>query len=278
MSSRATLQKFGGTEEGWPGWEIDLQCYLVKSGLDKHLKRKDPALLPRVEASYTIATDDDPHGPRGQRVEWQSERRYRNDCEDFEDDNKKLWANVLEAQDSKGDSKTMLMKCTVGKGIKAVEMLYERYGKASAAKLCNRVTNFVNIKKKTSETIHNHNIKWGEEKRQLDMQGMPLPPMFQCCLYLLSLGPAYGMFRTVAAIGTDEDFNLDRLMAKATDFHSNSNSDEANNDNYAMWGEGKEKEQGTYIGSKRKQPDGRRENDSRPKCKNCSRPWHDKST
>jgi hypothetical protein len=33
--------------------------------------------------------------------------------------------------------------------------------------------------------------------------------------------------RTVAAIGTDEDFNLDRLMAKATDFHTNSNTDEA---------------------------------------------------
>jgi hypothetical protein len=96
---------------------------------------------------------------RKQKVEWQSERRYRNDCEDFEDDNKKLRANVLEAQDSKGDSKTMLLKCPVGKGIKAVEMLYERYGKASAAKLCNRVTNFVNFKKKPSETIHNHNIK-----------------------------------------------------------------------------------------------------------------------
>jgi hypothetical protein len=86
-------------------------------------------------------------------------RKY---CEDFEDDNKKLWANVLEVQDSKGDSKAMLTKCPVGKGIKAVEMLYERYGKASAAKLCNRVTNFVNFKKKTSETIHNHNTKWGE--------------------------------------------------------------------------------------------------------------------
>jgi hypothetical protein len=144
----------------------------------------------------------------------------------------------------------MLMKCAVGKGNKAVEMLYGRYGKASAAKLCSRVTNFVNFKKKPSEKNHNHNIKWGEEKRQLDMQGMPLPPMFQCCLYLLSLGPAYEMFRTVAAIGTDEDFTLDRLMAKATDFHTNSNTDEANNDNYAMWGEGKEKEPGTYIGSK----------------------------
>ena len=84
--------------------------------------------------------------------------------------------------------------------------------------------------------------------------------------------------RTVAAIGTDEDFNLDRLMAKATDFHTNSNTDEANNDNYAMWGEGKEKEKGTFIGSKRKQPDGRHEDYSRPKCANCSRPWHDKST
>jgi hypothetical protein len=249
------------------------------------LTRKDPSLLPRVLDNYTIATDDDPHGPRGQSVEGQPERRYRQDCEDFEDDNKKLWANVLEAQDPKGDSKTMPMKCPVGKGIKAVEMLYERYGKASAAKLCSRVTNFVNFKKKPSETIHNHNIKWGEEKRQLDMQGMPLPPMSQCCLYLLSLGPAYGMFRTVAAIGTDENFNFDRLMAKATYFHSSSNTDEANNENYAMWGEWKEIEKGTCIGSKRKQPDGRRENDSRPKCTNCSRPWiialnswHDKST
>jgi hypothetical protein len=62
------------------------------------------------------------------------------------------------------------MKCPVGKGIKAAEMLYERYGKAPAAKLCNLVTNFVNSKEKNSKTIHNHNTKWGEEKRQLDMR------------------------------------------------------------------------------------------------------------
>jgi hypothetical protein len=128
MSSRATLQKFVGTEGAWHG-----RSHLVKSGLDKHLARKDPSLLPRVHENYTIATGGDPHNPRGQSAEGQSERRYRKDCEDFEDDNKKLWANVLEAQDSKGDSKTMLMKCPVGKGIKAVEMPYGRYGKAAPA-------------------------------------------------------------------------------------------------------------------------------------------------
>ena len=85
----------------------------------------------------------------------------------------------------------------------------------------------------------------------------------------------YGMFRTVAAMGADVDFNLDRLMAKATDFHTNSNADEANTDNHAMWGERQEKGKGTYIHSnKRKQPDGGHDTETRPMCTNCKRPWH----
>jgi hypothetical protein len=85
----------------------------------------------------------------------------------------------------------------------------------------------------------------------------------------------YGMFRTVAAMGADLDFNLDRLMAKTTDFHTNSNADEANTDNHALWGERQEKGKGTYIRSnKRKQPDGGHDTETRPMCTNCKRPWH----
>jgi hypothetical protein len=55
--------------------------------------------------------------------------------------------------------------------------------------------------------------------RQLELQGMPLPAMFQCCLFRMSLGPQFNVFTAVAAMGTDADLRkLDRLMAKASDF------------------------------------------------------------
>jgi hypothetical protein len=69
-------------------------------------------LLPRVTASYTTATSDDPHGPIGKRVHYQSERSYENECGDYLSDDKELWADVVEAQGPKCDSKTMLMRCT----------------------------------------------------------------------------------------------------------------------------------------------------------------------
>ena len=45
------------------------------------------------------------------------------------------------------------------------------------------------------------------------------------------------MFTAAAAMGTDADFKLDRLMAKASDFQGNHDVDEAR-DGKAMWSEG----------------------------------------
>jgi hypothetical protein len=62
-SYRPALQKFSGKGDDWPAWCIDFQCFLVKGKFEKHRKKTNPSLLPRVTASYTIATSDDPHGP-----------------------------------------------------------------------------------------------------------------------------------------------------------------------------------------------------------------------
>ena len=103
-------------------------------------------------------------------------------------------------------------------GKAVLEKLWGRYNKSSAAKLCARIINFVNLTKQGKDYVESHSTKWAEEMRQLELQGMPLPAMFQCCLFLMSLGPQFNMFTTVAAMGTDADFKLDRLMAKASDF------------------------------------------------------------
>jgi hypothetical protein len=74
--------------------------------------------------------------------------------------------------------------------------------------------------------------------RQLELQDMPLPAMFQCCLFRMSLGPQFNVFTAVAAMATgDADFKLDRLMAKASDFQGRHDVDEAC-DGKAMWSEG----------------------------------------
>jgi hypothetical protein len=103
--------------------------------------------------------------------------------------------------------------------------------------LCTRVINFVNLTKQGKDSVESHSTKWAEEMRQLELQGMPLLAMFQCCLFLMSLGPQFNMFTTVAAMGTDADFKLDRLMAKASDFQGKHDVDEAR-DGKAMWSEG----------------------------------------
>jgi hypothetical protein len=115
------------------------------------------------------------------------------------DKNKKLWAELLEAM--AGDAKLIAMNCPKGDGMAVLQKLKERYGKLSAAKLCTRITNFANSTKQGKYTVESHNTKWAEELRQLELQGMPLPKMFQCCLYLMSLGPRYSVFTAVAAMG-----------------------------------------------------------------------------
>jgi hypothetical protein len=93
--------------------------------------------------------------------------------------------------------------------------------------LCTRVINFVNLTKQGKDSVESHSTKWAEEMRQLELQGMSLPAIFQCCLFLMSLGPQFNMFTAAAAMGTDADFKLDRLMAKASDFQGKHDVDEA---------------------------------------------------
>jgi hypothetical protein len=62
------------------------------------------------------------------------------------DKNEKPWAELLGAMT--GDAKLLAMSCHKGDGGKAVlEELRGRYNRSSAAKLCTRIINFVNLTK-----------------------------------------------------------------------------------------------------------------------------------
>jgi hypothetical protein len=87
------------------------------------------------------------------------------------------------------DAKLLAMSCNKGDGKAVLEKLRGRYNKSSAAKFCTRITNFVNLTKQGKDTVESHSTKWAEELRQLELQGMPLPAMSQCCLFLMSVGP-----------------------------------------------------------------------------------------
>jgi hypothetical protein len=89
-----------------------------------------------------------------------------------------------------GDAKLLAMSCTKGNGKAVVEELRGLYNKSSAAKLCTRIINFVNLTKQGRGSVESHSTKWAEELRQLELQGMPLPAISQCCLFLMSLGPS----------------------------------------------------------------------------------------
>jgi hypothetical protein len=103
----------------------------------------------------------------------------------------------------KNDAKMIAMQSEKGNGKQTLQRPTERHGGVSAQKMCKRVTDFVNRKKKADVSIESHNTAWSEEMRKLTTAGMPLPEMFKFCLYLLSLGDEYKMFRTVASMATE---------------------------------------------------------------------------
>ena len=212
-SSSRPLKEFHGNEEDYPDWETDFETWCVRRGFDRHLEMQDPRERDRVWASYTVSRLDDPNGPIGARIHRETHDVYAQKCEMYKDKDKKLWAEVQEAM--KGDAKTFVQQGPKYEGKKNVQRIKEKYGKSSAAKMCVRIVKFVMMKKKQGTSIETHNTDWGKECRQLFKPPMVLPPMLQCCLYLLSLGPEYKQFQTIAALGSDEDFIVERLMRKA---------------------------------------------------------------
>jgi hypothetical protein len=146
-----------------------------------------------------------------------------------------FWAELMQAL--KADAKMLAVSVPRGKGKLVLAVLKMRYGSSSAARFCQGVTTFVNSSRSNGMTIQEHNTRWGEELRQLHGQGVPLPAMFQCYLYLLSFGPAHNMFQSVAAMSSEGEFKLEiRLVAKANDFTQRLDHDEAGSSGKAMMG------------------------------------------
>jgi hypothetical protein len=79
---------------------------------------------------------------------------------EYDDKNEKLWAELLGAMT--GDAKLLAMSCNKGDGRAVLEKLRGRYNKSSAAKLCTRIINFVNLTKQGSDTAESHTAPSGQ--------------------------------------------------------------------------------------------------------------------
>ena len=59
---------------------VDKDTWIIEKGFKKHLGVRDPSSIPRCRHEYTVRTDDDPRGPRGTRVRYESREHYDNRC------------------------------------------------------------------------------------------------------------------------------------------------------------------------------------------------------
>ena len=64
------LHQFGGGGN-FEEYDVDKDTWLIDKGYDKFLGKRDPSTVPRVQQSYTVSTDNDPHGTRGTRVRYE---------------------------------------------------------------------------------------------------------------------------------------------------------------------------------------------------------------
>jgi hypothetical protein len=92
---------------------------------------------------YTATTSGDPSGGIGVYIRCESRNNYEDRCEEYEDKNERLWAELLGAMT--GDAKLLAMSCNKGGGKAVLEKLRGRYNKFSAAKLCSRIIDFLSI-------------------------------------------------------------------------------------------------------------------------------------
>jgi hypothetical protein len=89
-------------DEDWPIWEIDFEGWSIRKGFKRFLKRTEPKIIPQVDRSYTTVTrlqhrttptvaSESTYA--ASRATTMNEDR----CEEYEDKNEELWAELLEA-------------------------------------------------------------------------------------------------------------------------------------------------------------------------------------
>ena len=95
MSDRTwPLSKYDYAEATWEEHISDREAFIIDKRYES-IYELDPGSMPRVTADYTVATDNDPHGPRGTVVKAETQEEYAENVAADKKEMKRCWAKAI---------------------------------------------------------------------------------------------------------------------------------------------------------------------------------------
>jgi len=220
------LHQFGGGDN-FEEYDVDKDTWLIDKGYDKFLGKRDPSTIPRVRQSYTVSTDNDPHGARGTRVRYESQADYNSRCKRYSDEDKRLWAKIMRGYC--GAARATAMRAPKYKAQALLDLIQQEHGDKSAKQVSHLVRDFISSTKANNKSIKDYNREFDDSVRIMKANGMDLPSAFVLHLYLHSLGLPYRTLEAVVSVLPPAQQTLTHVMKLAVDHTAPENDDEAVN-------------------------------------------------
>ena len=220
------LHQFDGGDS-FEEYDVDKDTWLIDKGYDKFLSKRDPSTVPRVRQSYTVSTDNDPHGARGTRVRYESQADYDSRCKRYVDEDKRLWAKIMRGYC--GAARATAMRAPKYKAQALLDLIQQEHGDKSAKQVSHLVRDFISSTKANNKPIKDYNREFEDSVRIMKANGMDLPPAFVLHLYLYSLGFPYRTLDAVVSVLPPAKQTLAHVMKLAVDHTAPDHDDEAQN-------------------------------------------------
>lgn len=220
------LDPFGGGDN-FEEYDVDKDTWLIDKGYGKFLGKRDPPTVPRVRQSYTVSTDNDPHGIRGTRVRYESQADYDLRFKRYSDEDKRLWAKIMRGYC--GAARVTAMRAPKYKAQALLDLIQQEHVDKSAKQVSHLARDFISSTKANNKPIKDHNREFDDSARIMKANGMDLPPAFVLHLYLYSLGLPYRAFDAVVSVLPPAQQTLAHVMKLAVDHTAPEHDGEAVN-------------------------------------------------
>ena len=283
MSDRTwPLSKYDYAEATWEEHISDREAFIIDKRYE-NIYELDPGSVPRVTADYTVATDNDPHGPRGTVVKAETQEEYAANIAADKKEMKRCWAKAIPGY--KGQIRRVANAAHAEKPFDPRWMFKkvdEEFGTKTDKTNSRFVKKFISRTKMSTEKITDFNREWNDSIERLRATDMDLPPKFLVNLYLISLGFQYRAVEATANVLPDHERTLAKVMSLAVDHSVDEDADEVDNSDKALVAILKER---GFVPRTDKRnyeaafaaTESRFENDRPPlRCGNCRGLWHTK--